>query len=575
MQITPTAEKMAVRERTRRGRCYHCGSTEHRAKSCPNVWCRTCGETSGHDAGACPRSNNPPPPPDMGSFAAYDGSSDNVVHHRTRRRPRNDRGSDENSSSHSSSTSSAAAAAAAAAAKSTTSHQQSPSLFTYVELFAGVGGFRVALDALGGRCVFASEIDDRCRSNYSINFDGDVPAGDIRRVPSDLIPRHDVLVGGFPCQPFSGSGDGLGLDDPRDGGRGSLHREICRVLRDCRPRCFLLENVRGLLLHDGGRTLRLIVDELEGCGYDVTRELVDAVRVLPQERNRLFLAGVRREEEDDDVVVVASRGGDGDDDVDGDDDERSPSDDDEGIATNDDVCVSRKKKKKSMKNEKFAFPRALPDLSRGVRDVIETRGMDPAELDRVRLSPRQVRKVRTQRYTRRHPTARFLTDTTLPAKTIQSSYMSYMVGSQFVSMTATGDAERSGDDADGEDDGDGDDDDDGSWRRFSAREVARMMGFPESFVLSRDGAHRMLGNAVCPPVVAYLAAPLLGHVGLGPPRGGGGGDGAGGSGEGGGGGEGGCCWGWNAAKSLLVEASPDDLRREELVEKLRTVSIRS
>ncbi|KAL9187679.1 hypothetical protein ACHAXT_006057 [Thalassiosira profunda] len=412
--------------------CYHCGGA-HRARACPTATCRICGAI-GHDAGnkACPQ--KPLPPVDLGSF-----------HH---------------------------------IAKVANDRQG----FAYIELFAGAGGFRTALDKLGGQCVFASEIDRFCRKNYEINF-GDRPAGDICRVPSNQIPDHDLLVGGFPCQPFSSSGRRLGLEDPR----GGLFREICRILENKRPRAFLLENVRGLLLHDEGKTLELIVGELEKCGYDISYELVDAVTLLPQERSRLFFAGVRRDRADSE----------------------------EGC------------------NNLFAFP-SLPHLHRGVEDVVQLQ-MGTEELERLMLSPHQLKKVQSQRYTQEHPEARFLSDRTRAAKTIQSSYTQYMVGSQFVSANK---------DEDEEDD---------KWRRFSSREVARLQGFPESFVLCQERAHHMLGNAVCPPVVALIAAHLLQCAGLGP------GDNSG------------YDWGWSVAKTLLIEGSPDDERRLSLVDKLDKV----
>eukprot|EP00797_Seminavis_robusta_P005003 Sro1329_g263260.1 Modification methylase (145) ;mRNA; r:2-438 len=145
-----------------------------------------------------------------------------------------------------------------------------------------MGGFRVALDRLGGRCVFASELDRFCIANYQVNFGGDRPAGDITRIQSDWIPSHDLLVGGFPCQPFSSSGKQRGLQDPR----GQLFREIVRILQDKQPKAFLLENVRGLYLHNQGKTYQLLQEELEDCGYVVKSQLLDAVNLLPQERCR-------------------------------------------------------------------------------------------------------------------------------------------------------------------------------------------------------------------------------------------------------------------------------------------------
>ena len=255
--------------------CYHCGSSDHRAKSCPTAKCCLCQET-GHDAGGCP--TKPLPPIDCGYFAARQSISD--------------------SNSNASITSKTCTAN-----NSNRNHQG----YTFIELFAGMGGFRVALDKLGGRCVFASEIDRFCCRNYQQNFGGDRPAGDICRISvndctvaasSDddsirTIPTHDLLVGGFPCQPFSSSGSRQGLEDPTQ--KGLLFREIVRILRARQPKAFLLENVRGLLLHDEGRTHRIVLQELEECGYRVQSELLDAVKLLPQERCRLYIVGIRRD----------------------------------------------------------------------------------------------------------------------------------------------------------------------------------------------------------------------------------------------------------------------------------------
>ncbi|EOD38823.1 hypothetical protein EMIHUDRAFT_56747, partial [Emiliania huxleyi CCMP1516] len=128
----------------------------------------------------------------------------------------------------------------------------------YAELFAGVGGFRLALDGLGGRCVFASEIDPCAAATYERNF-GDAPLGDITEVPDEDLPAHDLLTAGFPCQSFSRSGEQRGLGDAR----GDLFFEIVRVA----PAALLLENVPNLLRVDNGHALHIIVHALTRAGY--------------------------------------------------------------------------------------------------------------------------------------------------------------------------------------------------------------------------------------------------------------------------------------------------------------------
>ena len=428
-------EKKMSKKKTKGG-CYHCGAADHRAKDCPSAVCQYCG-SSGHDVGGC--SKKPPPPVDKGQFNKPPTSSDNI---------------------------------------------SSSKLFTFIELFAGMGGFRVALEKLDGQCVWASEMDRFCIENYKLNFQGDRPAGDITQIlpVQDWIPDHDLLVGGFPCQPFSSSGRREGLNDAA--ARGGLFREIVRVLRAKQPKAFLLENVRGLILHDNGKTFDLIRQELEDCGYHLTWKLIDAVHILPQERCRLFIVGIR-------TTGISV-----------------------GLVGN---------------NQRYQFP-SLPNLRRGVKDILQ--GMtaeDPIHnLERLLLSPHQISKVQSQSYYKQHPEARFLSDPSKPSKTLQSSYTNYMVGSQFVPAAASS-----------------------SWRRFSPREAARLQGFPESFQLCTHRPYNMLGNAVAPPLIAMIVAPLLSII------------------------RGGVqvVDGWAIACEMLLEASPPDVRRQELREKLKSVNV--
>ncbi|MCS7086075.1 MAG: DNA (cytosine-5-)-methyltransferase [Bacteroidia bacterium] len=159
--------------------------------------------------------------------------------------------------------------------------------FRFTDFFAGVGGFRLALQELGGECVFSCEIDPHARRTYAANF-GEVPFDDIRRLDPADVPAHDVLTGGFPCQAFSIAGRRGGFDDAR----GTLFFELARVIEAVRPRSLLLENVKGLLHHDRGRTLRTIVGVLwHELGYFVVLPRVLNAKHfgLPQNRERLFI----------------------------------------------------------------------------------------------------------------------------------------------------------------------------------------------------------------------------------------------------------------------------------------------
>ena len=133
---------------------------------------------------------------------------------------------------------------------------------TFIDLFAGIGGFHLALSSLGAKCVFACEIDKHCRDVYHKNF-GIKPFEDITKIQTDLLPPFDILCAGFPCQSFSHAGKQDGFYDTR----GTLFYDICRILKDCQPEYFILENVKNLKSHDQGRTLKIIYDNLHRCGY--------------------------------------------------------------------------------------------------------------------------------------------------------------------------------------------------------------------------------------------------------------------------------------------------------------------
>lgn len=161
--------------------------------------------------------------------------------------------------------------------------------FTYIDLFAGIGGFHQAADSLGGRCLFASEIDTEAKRAYIANYNL-VPHGDIVKIDTKDIPDHDVLLAGFPCQPFSIIGNRLGFDDIR----GTLFFEIARILKEKRPKLFILENVKQLSRHNEGKTLQTILHTLENLGYKVYWSVLNALNFgLPQKRERTIIVGFR------------------------------------------------------------------------------------------------------------------------------------------------------------------------------------------------------------------------------------------------------------------------------------------
>ena len=164
-------------------------------------------------------------------------------------------------------------------------------LNTFIDLFAGLGGFRIALHKEGLKCVFSSDIDERIRENYQHNF-WDPIAGDIRKIDASAIPPHDILCAGFPCQSFSVSGKGRGFDDDR----GQLFYEIVRIAKYHRPKIMLLENVRGIVRMDGGKTLQTIYREIEDLGYTLKHAVLNASNFnIPQGRIRTYFVAIRND----------------------------------------------------------------------------------------------------------------------------------------------------------------------------------------------------------------------------------------------------------------------------------------
>lgn len=168
--------------------------------------------------------------------------------------------------------------------------------FTFVDLFAGIGGFRLGLQSVGGKCVFSSECDKWCRKTYAENF-GEKPYGDIRQLDEDEIPDHNVLAAGFPCQPFSIAGvskkQSLGREHGfSDQTHGTLFFDVVRILDAKEPEMFLLENVKNLKSHDGGKTFEVIKGALKELGYSVFHRVIDARYWVPQHRERIFLVGM-------------------------------------------------------------------------------------------------------------------------------------------------------------------------------------------------------------------------------------------------------------------------------------------
>jgi len=341
-----------------------------------------------------------------------------------------------------------------------TDKQSSDALFTYAEMFGGIGGFGVALEALGGKCVFYSELLTECRETYKLNFPTNHSCifGDIYEVPDSAFPQQlDLLVAGFPCQPFSSLGEQPGFNCEK--GRGHLFLQIVRALELSQPKAFLLENVPGLLgMKD---TLDTIVKAFCGAGYKVNAEVCSAKGLTATGRKRLFFVGIRQD--------LATNGSEG--------------------AT----------KESSLDTSFFRFP-YIPDLKLCAHDILDYNTLDKLETGILTLSEETFTQLTKNSRWKPHHLA-------WPNKhcdTLTSHYGN-AVGrgdSQLVPSPSPHPP-----------------------RRFSVRECVRIMGFPNTtkFVDARHDqgemayrkqCYRMLGNAVCPPLIAALAGSVLDAAGL-------------------------------------------------------------
>lgn len=170
--------------------------------------------------------------------------------------------------------------------------------FTFIDLFAGIGGMRIAFENAGGHCVYSNEWNKYSQQTYYANF-GEQPEGDITQVDENSIPDHDILVAGFPCQPFSiagvskkqSLGRATGFEDKT---QGTLFFDVCRIIKAKRPKAFMLENVKNLCSHDRGRTFEVIKESIDELGYEMFYEVIDGQNYVPQHRERILIVGFDR-----------------------------------------------------------------------------------------------------------------------------------------------------------------------------------------------------------------------------------------------------------------------------------------
>lgn len=309
--------------------------------------------------------------------------------------------------------------------------------FKFIDLFAGIGGIRLAFQNHGGKCVFTSEWDKFAKKTYEANF-GEVPFGDITKISEKEIPDHDVLLAGFPCQPFSIAGvskkNSLGRSHGfLDKTQGTLFFDVARIIKAKRPRAFMLENVKNLVSHDKGRTFEVIYNTLDELGYSIHFRVLDGKHFVPQHRERIIIVGFDKE-------VFNGK-------------------------------------------ERFQFPK-LPIADKSIVDILEK---DPE--DKYTLTDKLWNYL--QNYAEKHRAKGNgfgfgLTDLTGVARTLSARY--YKDGSEILIPQ-----------------------NEENPRRLTPRECARLMGYPDSFIIpvSDNQAYRQFGNSVIVPLIDSVAKEMV------------------------------------------------------------------
>ncbi|NWJ25958.1 DNA (cytosine-5-)-methyltransferase [Rhizobium sp. RM] len=332
--------------------------------------------------------------------------------------------------------------------------------FSFIDLFAGIGGFRRAFEPLGGRCVFTSEWDTFSQKTYRANYAIDHElAGDITAIPATDVPAHDVLLAGFPCQPFSLAGVSKKNSLNRPHGfqcnmQGTLFFDVARIIQHHRPKAFLLENVKNLKSHDKGRTFDIIMRTLrEDLGYNVQTRIIDARAWVPQHRERIFIVGFRDDNDFDfDAMMLPAA-------------ENNPS------------------------------LRSILHPEDGSEETCDrfTAGPDSKVLDRYTLSDHLWTYL--QNYAEKHRLA-------------GNGFGFGLFGPEDVARTLSARYHKDGSEILIRQEGK-------NPRRLTPRECARLMGFetpggkPFEIVVSDTQAYRQFGNAVVAPVVRSIAAHMV------------------------------------------------------------------
>jgi len=309
--------------------------------------------------------------------------------------------------------------------------------FKFIDLFAGIGGIRLAFQNQGGKCVFTSEWDKFAKKTYDANF-GEVPFGDITKIKENEIPEHDLLVAGFPCQPFSIAGvskkNSLGRNHGfLDETQGTLFFDVARIIKHKRPKAFMLENVKNLVSHDKGRTFEIIYNTLDELGYSVHFRVLDGKHFVPQHRERIIIVGFDKE-------VYEGK-------------------------------------------DNFKFPE-LPDPNKAISQILEPNPDEKYTLTNKLWSY-------LQNYAEKHRAKGNgfgfgMTDLNGISRTLSARY--YKDGSEIL-IPQKGKNPR----------------------RLTPRECARLMGYPDNFIIpvSDNQAYRQFGNSVIVPLIESVAKEIV------------------------------------------------------------------